>query len=156
MSARIARALPVWTAVGLPVFISLLLWDSSVRRGPAGSTPRWHSGLKHWDIPELARYLDTTGLSFRVIATAQGNSPTDNAYLTTTAMTRQELDYLLKLPEGLSRWKGIVFCERNLDDLNWASRLNLWGDYCLCAGPFVFFGDSELLEEIRQAVQVSR
>jgi hypothetical protein len=27
--------------------------------------------------------------------------------------------------------------------------MNLWGDCCLVSGPFVFFGDPELLAEIR-------
>jgi hypothetical protein len=63
-------------------------------------------------------------------------------------------DRLLKLPEHVAVWKGVVYCERNVDDLNRESRLRLWGGRCLCAGPFLFFGDPELLEEIRSAIQV--
>jgi hypothetical protein len=155
MSARIARALPAWAAVGLPLLVALLAWDASVPRSGARTTVRWLPGLEHWDIPELAEHLRTAGLSFRVLGTAEGAYPADRAYLTTTPSTRRELDHLVKVPERLHDWKGVVYCERNLDDPNRALRLHLWGECCLCAEPFLFFGDPELLEEIRHAIQVS-
>jgi hypothetical protein len=153
MSARTARALAVWATIGSIVLVALFAWDASLARRRAWATPRWHPGLRQWDVPDLAEHLRTTGLSVRVLPTGEGAPSADRAYLTTTALNWRELDRLVKLPETLDGWKGVVFCERNLDDLNRASRLHLWGEHCTCAGPFLLFGDPELLEEIRLAVQ---
>jgi hypothetical protein len=155
MSAKTLRALPIWAAIGLPVFLTMLLWDPAYSRMPARSSSPWHSGLQRWDIPDLAEHLHATGLAFQVLAITEGLPTTDRAYLTTTAMTWRELDRLAKLPERLDDWNGVVYCERNIDELNREARMNIWRGCCLRAGPFLMFGDPELLMEIRSALQAS-
>jgi hypothetical protein len=51
------------------------------------------------------------------------------------------------------QWRGIVFCQRDgkqgiiLGDL-----IRFWGKCGMRIGPFVFFGDPELLQRIRNEV----
>jgi hypothetical protein len=108
--------------------------------------------MTDWDITDLVEHLRGAGLSFRVVAAEQGK-PGHRAYLTTTAATRRELDRLMKVPERLADWQGTVYCERHThDEENLRVRRGLWGSGCLEAGPFLLFGDPDLLAEIRAAL----
>jgi hypothetical protein len=66
---------------------------------------------------------------------------------------REQLQLLRRAVEQGDRWRGIVYCERNVSlgeiEMNeWQH----WDDYGMRIGPFVLFGDPALLGRIRQAI----
>lgn len=110
--------------------------------------------LDAWDIPRLAAYLNDKGLSLRMVATLKEGTLRDirysnKAFLTTTDKQWDDLTRLAKTPAWIGRWRGSLYCERNPagDDL-----ARKWGDCYLEVGPFVFFGDPELLSHVRDAL----
>jgi hypothetical protein len=107
--------------------------------------------LENWDIPELADYLNRAGLELRMHSPQQNGPIIRTAYLTITVKDWDDLNPLIKDPSRVSAWRGTVYCERVTakDTEELAAE---WGDPCLIAGPFVFYGDVELLERIRAAI----
>ena len=53
----------------------------------------------------------------------------------------------------IAEWQGTVYCERWPDQEARKYQAAIWGDYCLQAGPYLFFGDRAILAEIHLALQ---
>jgi hypothetical protein len=107
--------------------------------------------LDNWDISQLADDLNRAGLELRMHS-PQNNGPIlRTAFLTITDKDWNSLNPLAKDPSRLPAWRGTVYCERVIakDVGELAAQ---WGEPCLVAGPFVFYGDVELLERIRAAI----
>jgi hypothetical protein len=134
------KALPLTVLLG----VASLLVVSRVQR-----VHREVHRLDAWDVPQLVDHLRQQGLELRVVATQDSGPPRHNGYLTTTDRKWQELNLMLKVPEQAEQWRGALYVERchNTD-----IRVQCWGDCCLVAGPFVFFGDRELLARVRDAL----
>jgi hypothetical protein len=52
------------------------------------------------------------------------------------------------------QWRGIVFCQQDGEQC-WILAdfiRDNWGEYGMRIGPFVFFGDPELLQRIRKEI----
>jgi hypothetical protein len=107
--------------------------------------------LDNWDIPQLADYLNRAGMEFRIHSPQKNYPIVRTAFLTITDKDWEGLNRLMKDPSRLPAWRGTVYCERVMarDAAELAAE---WGDPCLVAGPFVFYGDVELLERIRAAI----
>ncbi len=106
------------------------------------------------DIPALAARLRAAGLNLRLVHTARERGPSYNAYLTTTDKDWAQLQAVPRMVECSSGWRGTVFCEQDVGywDMGDPGQRQLvleWGDCCLIAGPFRFFGDPALLARIR-------
>ncbi len=108
--------------------------------------------MDHWDMPDLARYLEGRGLPLHLSPTWAGGSPRSNAFLTVESKTRGELYGLLKTRKAIHRWAGVVYGERSRNNEDREGAVALWADCGLRAGPFVFFGDPALLARIRTAL----
>jgi hypothetical protein len=107
--------------------------------------------LDNWHIPQLVDYLNRAGLELRMHSPQHNGPILRTAFLTITDKDWDGLNPLAKDPSRLSAWRGTVYCERVMakDAAELAAE---WGDPCLVAGPFVFYGDVELLERIRAAI----
>lgn len=103
--------------------------------------------LDNWDFPELAEHLNRAGLNVQLHMRWKADVLIQMAFLTTTDKSWEELNRLTKDPSQIQKWRGTVYCERLRKEME--PSLDLWDDYYLVAGPFVFFGDPELLERIR-------
>jgi hypothetical protein len=57
-----------------------------------------------------------------------------------------------KVRERIHSWRGTLFCLRKSGENDWSDLVLSWGDCCLEAGPFLFFGDRELLARVRAAL----
>ena len=139
--------LSVRRALPLAVFlvVASLVVATRVRRVSQAADTR----LDDWTVPELIDHLRKEGLELRVLPTQQDGLARYNAFLTTTNKTWEELNLVLKVPEQADRWRGTLYVERSHDtDI----RVQCWGDCCLVAGPFVFFGDRNLLARVRVAL----
>jgi hypothetical protein len=100
------------------------------------------------DIPGLVGRLRTAGLGLRVVPTGRNAKPDHNAYLTATGKGFEQLHAVPRMPEFIGDWRGTVYCER-LYSQRARQEARQGGDYCLLAGPFLIFGDPELLARIR-------
>ena len=103
--------------------------------------------LDDWNIPELADHLNRAGLQVRLQSTSKDDVIGWTAFLTTTAKDWDDLNRLQKVPSRLREWRGTVYCEHVGGD-DRAYLVRLWGDHCLVSGPFIFYGDAELLQRI--------
>jgi hypothetical protein len=108
--------------------------------------------LDGWEVPNLVGYLQGRGLPLHLSPTGPGANTRVNAYLTTTAKPGAELYWLLKDRKAMQRWAGVVYCERLGRPEDREESVESWAECGLRAGPFVFFGDPELLARIRTAL----
>ena len=105
--------------------------------------------LDDWNIPQLVAHLNGEGLALRLVSTQKNGAICQAAFLTTTDKEWDELSRLAKKQEWIGRWRGTLYCKRNRGGEELAY---LWGDYHLVVGPFLFFGDPELLERVQTAL----
>jgi hypothetical protein len=102
------------------------------------------------DIPALVARLEAHGIRLRLVPTNRTGPVTfENAFLTNTPQTWEELNSLAKIPEHVERWRGTLYCERlpNSRDTSY------WGHCGMQVGPFLLFGDPDLLDQVRLALQ---
>jgi hypothetical protein len=126
-----------------------LAWLGAALGRRAGTADGPPVSLDSWDVPRLIAHLNGRGLGLRPVAASAGGDCTRSAFLTRTGQGFEQLNSLSKSPEWVEHWRGTAYCER-LGDLRLQDmRILVWGDCCLVAPPFVFFGDRELLAEIR-------
>jgi hypothetical protein len=124
--------------------MALLATSLSPHLGNHSAVPR---SLDLWDLRELADNLNQAGLKVQLQSPRKDGGFFHNAYLTTSHKEWDELNRLGINPEPrrIHEWRGIVYCERaekgKLELLNWQ-------DQFLVIGPFLFYGDAELLERI--------
>jgi hypothetical protein len=140
----------------LPALLAgvLLVFSTGQRRDHTASPV---VPLHDWDIPRLVAYLNDEGLGLRLVVTDKDGVVCPNAYLTTTSKGWEELNALVKQPEQIERWQGILYCEHaQCLGATWPSLTQHWGDCCLVVGPFLFFGDPHLLGRVRAALTGTR
>jgi hypothetical protein len=141
-----------------------LLFALTVLAGVLLGAWAWRSGQKKraaepaiddWDVSRLARHLNDRGLGLRVLSTSATYDTPDSVYLTTTDLNFEQLDVLPKsVKVSRAPWKGSLFCQRmsNPEKREWFARTWEDEDGLPIVGPFVFFGDPELLRRVRAAL----
>jgi hypothetical protein len=105
--------------------------------------------LDDWDVPELVHYLNRAGLRLHVVSTALDDVVQNTAFLTTSEKSWYEVNVLVKHESRLDSWQGVLYCERVDSDVMRRQLAEQWGDHGWSAGPFLFFGDPELLARVR-------
>jgi hypothetical protein len=108
-----------------------------------------------WKLSDLLAHLRSRGLDLRAHPTMKGAVIHRNAFLTRGDRPWEELEGLVKDARRVAQWKGVVYWEQAAPDAAEA-RVACWGDACLYAAPFVFFGDPELLMQICSALAAGR
>jgi hypothetical protein len=130
------------------VFLATALLAVWAVRRPAGAA----RDLDDWDIPRLVDHLNASGLGLRAMATQKDATIGRTAYLTTTDREWEDINRLTKDPVRIDQWGGTLYCEQGHGRGDWPDLARRWGDCCLIAGPFLFFGDRDLLARIRAAL----
>jgi hypothetical protein len=132
-----------------PALAASALLVAAIREYEGPASPA--QSLNAWDIPRLTAYLNGEGLGLRLVATRQNGVIDNTAFLTTTAKEFEDLNRLPKDPKRIGWWQGTLYCERGPAD-DWSDLAWQWGDSSLIAGPFLFFGDPDLLARVRDAL----
>jgi hypothetical protein len=151
--------MPRFTRYGLcfASVAAMALLIVAVRKQGADSTSASRA-IDTWDIPELADHLNRMGIQVRLRAISRDGPLTrdglltDSAYLTTTAKEWIDLNSLCKDPKRIRKWRGTLYCERIGERDVAHFYIEQWGDHCLLVRPFLFYGDPELLERVRNAL----
>jgi hypothetical protein len=123
-------------------------------REHATSRRRAERRLHDWDIAQLAAHLNRKGVPVRLVPVSENAPLGSAAYLTTTAKDWDDLNHLMKLPQRIPEWRGTLYCER-IRENDTSYLLGQWGDQGLKIGPFLFYGDTELLDRVRSALDAS-
>jgi hypothetical protein len=124
------------------VAMTLLFLSRNQRRDYRAASQQ---SINDWSILELADHLKRAGLEVQVQSTRKDGVIDHTTFLTTTDKDWNDLNRLFKDPRWFQAWGGTVHCER-LGKGEHA--LHLLDDHYLVAGPFVFYGDTELLKRI--------
>jgi hypothetical protein len=111
--------------------------------------------LDDWDIPQLVAYLNGHGMGLRVVSTRRDGVISQTAFLTTTDQEWEDLNGLAKDENQIVPWQGILYCVRGPGGDDWADLASHWGDRCLIVGPYLFYGDRELLGRVRVALSAT-
>jgi hypothetical protein len=148
LSGRVGR---LW----LPVVLAAAVLAGRIgqqRSGPATSAVP----PDDWDIPQLVAYLNDAGLGLRLVSTMKNGIINQTAFLTTTSKEWDDLNCLSKDQKQIHQWQGTLYCVRGRAGLfmanDWSALTHQWGDCCLVIGPFLFYGDRELLHRVRSAL----
>lgn len=120
----------------------------SRQRHPADKSP-----LHDWDIPQLVGHLNEAGMGLRLVSVQKYGEPSRAAFLTTTEQKWQRLNRLVKSPHFIDRWQGTLYCERGPGGKAWTDLSRQWGDYVLVVGPFLFYGDPQLLVQVKAVLE---
>jgi hypothetical protein len=120
--------------------------------GQRTDSPVLAAPLDDWDIPRLADYLNGKGVALRLVSTMNGHSTEWTAFLTTTDKGWEELSRPIRDRSHIDRWRGTLYCMRGSAGGARAELSRDWGDCCLVVGPFLLFGDRELLGQVRAAL----
>jgi len=107
--------------------------------------------INDWSIVELAGQLNRMRVKVQLRSTQQDGTIGQTAFLTFTDKDWHSLNALKKDANHIHEWRGVLFCER-VGESDATHLLNQWGNHCLAVGPFVFYGDSELLRQVRDAL----
>jgi hypothetical protein len=109
--------------------------------------------LDGWDLNQLERHLQDQGLGLRRVDSERMPSMVPCLLLTRTGKDWGQLERLPKAIPWAGQWQGTVYCEKRPDPEGRTYQAALWGDCGLLAGPYLFFGDREILAEIHQALR---
>src|SRR5262249_34149931 len=150
MGTAIIKTRWVWLAALLTALAGLALttWQC---RGTRRTAPLVLPA-EDQTVAQVAARLESRGLKLRLVPDALSSSST-GAYLTQGSKSWEELNVLPKIREHIDRWAGTVHCERLNEPSSRNLQVSLWGDCCLEARPFLFFGDPALLARIHKALQ---
>lgn len=118
-----------------------------------GGTATGAAPLDDWDVPRLVAHLNGKGLGLRVVSTLKDGGGTHRmAFLTTTDQGWEQLSRLSRGGAQTDRWRGTLYCERGPAGGDWDDLKRQWADCCLVVGPFLLYGDCELLGSVRAAL----
>lgn len=104
-----------------------------------------------WSIVELAEHLNRMGVKVRLRSTQASGAVGQTAFLTFTERDWRSLNALKKDARFIHEWRGVLFCER-VGENDSANLTDQWGDHCLMVGPFLFYGDTDLLHRVHAAL----
>lgn len=141
------KPLSLWISVGLFAVAVTLIPLAVQRQCGSVSSPR--------TLAELAARLSQGTPPLHVVPQFPDRLE-DTFWVSTTLHSREQLWGLGRQPELAKKgqWQGIVMCESRgkgsviLDEFIEEN----WGEYGMRVGPFVLFGDPDLLQVIRKMI----
>jgi hypothetical protein len=108
--------------------------------------------MDDWNVPKLVAHLRKAGVEVHTLPCQRNDVPDWCAYLSVTQKEWSDVNGLSKSPILFHEWRGIVYCARESSD-DAADLATQWGDRCLRIGPFICYGDADLLARIGTAVR---
>ncbi len=111
------------------------------------------SKVQEWSMADMLSHLKESGVELRVVSTRKDGRIEQSAFLTSTDRSWHELNLLPKSSRRMDLWNNTLYCERCPRDADLSVQAELWGENCSIVEPFVFFGDRNLLERVRSALE---
>jgi hypothetical protein len=136
-------------AVGIAISLSSLSAGLWLARRPPCSC----AAMDDWKLEDLPWQLRRNGMELRAVSAPPNNPLWVGAYLTTTNKSREQLLLLPALRERIADWNGTVYYRKSISgDAGDAPDPNA-GDCSMRVGPFLLFGDRELMARIRDTLR---
>lgn len=104
--------------------------------------------MDDWSLSELVAHLNRAGLELRMVSPQQNGDIGKAAYLTPTDKGWHDVNALTKDPRRIGEWRKIIYCE-SVKGRDPSVLMSQWGENGLVVGPFLFYGDRELLMRVR-------
>ncbi len=134
-------ARPSYRPAVLFLLAVVIVFQLAILLKPSSSVP---AATPRARLSDLVWKLHDKGLDFRVISQRPDGLWDEDVYLTTTDKTLRELTKWPVNPDFVDKWKGTVaIMRRDPEGM---------GDGCFVFGDFVFFGDRDFIEKIRQCL----
>jgi hypothetical protein len=105
---------------------------------------------RNWHLADFVRHLHERGLHLKVVSSRQDGRWGGDLYLTENSdLTWQSFQVKPRTAARIEQWRGSVWVRRlPRGDTAWS--LYDWQEPGCRIGPFLLFGDEELIERIRQ------
>ncbi|HEY7308423.1 MAG TPA: hypothetical protein VH643_03570 [Gemmataceae bacterium] len=104
--------------------------------------------LDDWSLSELVDHLNREGLGLRMVSPQKNGDIGQAVYLTPTDKGWHDVNALTKDPRRIGEWRKIIYCE-SVKGRDPSYLMSQWGEDALVIGPFLFYGDRELLRRVR-------
>lgn len=141
------KPLPLWINVSLFAVAVTLIPLIGQRMRRRASPPR--------TLAEFAAQISRCLPSLRVVPLFE-NKPDSPVWVCLRSHSREQLRGLPRDPDLVKsgHWQGIVFCEQVGKGAAIPEEFirDNWGEYALRVGPFLLFGDPDLLQRIHEAL----
>jgi hypothetical protein len=102
---------------------------------------------------EMAKLLRSKLRGARIVSTRADGRIDRSFFLTMRDSDEDALRKLPRVPDRIKQWRGSVMCEWLVDWQPAELFLEEWGEHGLAQPPFVFFGDKDLLAQIKEALR---
>ena len=138
----------------LPLWIPVSLFAVAVTMTPLASQWLRRPDSSLCTLAEFTARLSRSTPPLYVVPQLP-DRPESSMWVCDRPQSREQLRGLVRHPDRVKtgHWRGIVFCERAgelsriPDDF-----MHDWGECSMCIGPFVLFGDPDLLQRIRAVI----
>lgn len=134
-----------WSAA----FVTMILLAVASRPRTADSLPALQP-IDEWSIVEVVEHLNRMGVNVRLRSSQADGVIGSTVFLTTIDKDWHSLNALNKDCKRIREWRGVLYCERVGRSSTRITRL--WGGRGLAVGPFLFYGDAELLQRVGAAL----
>jgi hypothetical protein len=103
-----------------------------------------------WTLTDFLEHLDQHGVRLQAIWGARGRGGWEHVYLTTDPdATYRTMQRKLLMVERIDEWHGTVWVGHVLRGSGSDDDLARWGENGCRVGPFILFGDDQLLRQIQ-------
>jgi hypothetical protein len=133
------------------VFVTMILLAVASR--PSKDFAPSSRPIDDWSMVELVEHLNRMGVEVRLRSTQQNGAFLHSVFLTTIDKDWHALNSLNKDDKRIGEWRGVLHCAR-VGEGQAIRALHLLGDRCLVVGPFLFYGDAELLRRVHAALEL--
>jgi hypothetical protein len=125
-------------------------WVWQIHRGRRGVD------VSGGDIPQLVSHLNARGLPVRIVYTRKDGITKSNAFLTTTDLSFESLNFLPRGKRYIGDWRGVAYCEIIMNPGRRADAGIGMEGCSLEFDHFIFVGDPDLLARIGAALREGR
>jgi hypothetical protein len=142
--------LPLWIVVSIFLAaVTAVPLTCGLRSRSATSPP---TVTESRTFTELAEVLSQAAPDLHVVPTMKNGSLEMGFYLCTDARSWEQLTSVSRSYRRADKWQGLVCCERIGHAFpEW--EIQEWGEHAMQIGPFLFFGDPDLLRRIDQIIR---
>lgn len=149
MPAR--NPLPLWIVVSM-FLAGVVAVPLICRMGTTPATPPALTEVR--TLTELAEVLSQDASDLQVVPMAKFDSLERGMFLCNDSRSWEQLASVPRTNRDAGKWQGVVYCEYkgvNLSSIP-EREIETWGEHGRRIGPFLFFGDPDLLRRIDKLI----
>jgi hypothetical protein len=144
--------LPLWLVVS--IFLAAVMAVPLTCRLRSRPTPP-PTATELRTLTELAEVLSQEAPDLQIVPIAKHGNVERGMFLSKEPRSWEKLASVTRSNRDADKWQGVVYCERQGGDISSIPErdIEMWGEHALRIGPFLLFGDPELLHRIDQIIR---